>query len=157
MREACRAQPRQRPRSPAPRCPSFTDHLQSNMCYMQGSSRLTLLRSYMQVRENGAAKGQASNTPAPPDARASQSIKIRELDTVGLSTVSTRRLTEPAAAQTLQRHVPPVRQPPAEPSSAEDWRESGNAAFKRGDWAGARQAYSRCCCTAFPSGRALNL
>jgi hypothetical protein len=99
----------------------------------------------MQVQENGVGRGQAASTPAPPDEHTSQPIATRTHDNVGLSAVSTRRLTEPAAAQKQQAQLPPVRQPPAEPSGAEGWRERGNAAFKRGDWARARQAYSRCC------------
>ena len=101
--------------------------------------------------EAEAVAGSSQGLSKPKAAAASQPGTSSAEDTLGLSAVSTRQLNGagPAAAGNAQEQTkkqpPPIRRVRQEPGGAEEWRERGNAAFKRGDWAGAREAYSRCC------------
>ena len=70
-------------------------------------------------------------------------------DAVGMSAVSSRRLPAAAAGRSRQpEQLPPIRHSSSqaaaeEISGAEGWKEQGNELFKQGDWAAAREAYSR--------------
>ena len=107
---------------------------------------------------NGSSKGRqgVASGLQPQPAQVSRSSRPdageQPGDQLGMSAVSSRRLpaAAPAAAagpSSRSEQLPPIRRPPkaaaSEPSSAEEWKERGNLLFKQGDWAGAREAYSR--------------
>jgi hypothetical protein len=54
--------------------------------------------------------------------------------------VRTRRLSDNEASIAPIRKVPAQQ---ADPSSAEEWKERGNLHFKKGEWAAAKNAYTR--------------
>ena len=86
----------------------------------------------LQTTTNGPSSGTAA--PAPQQAEPEKQM----------TAVQTRRLgqKEQAAGNTAA----PIRQMPAklaEPTTAEGWKERGNAFFKKGDWAAAKKAYTR--------------
>lgn len=61
-----------------------------------------------------------------------------EANEATLSEVKTRRLDE-----TANNSAPPIRQLPAKPTGADEWKERGNALFKKGNWAAAQDAYTK--------------
>lgn len=62
-----------------------------------------------------------------------------EANEATLIEVKTRRLDETAA----NKSAPRIRQLPAKPTGADEWKERGNALFKKGNWAAAQEAYTK--------------
>lgn len=116
----------------------------------------------MNGSNNGKPGVASASQPVPPQSGCSSQADAGEQPSnpLGISAVSSRRLAAaapPATAGPSSRSgpLPPIRRTPSatpgEPSSAEGWREHGNALFKQGDWAAAREAYSRLALAALAS------
>lgn len=88
----------------------------------------------LQTSTDGPDSSSGTAAPAPQQAEPEKQM----------TAVQTQRLgqKEQAAGNTAA----PIRQMPAklaEPTTAEGWKDRGNAFFKKGDWAAAKKAYTR--------------
>ncbi len=89
----------------------------------------------VQIRTNGTSgtlNGTADESPRQPESEKQ------------MTAVQTRRLDQ--KEQAFKSTIAPIRQipaKPAEPTTAEGWKDRGNALFRKGDWTAAKRSYTK--------------